>query len=172
MSLALATVEASEFDDLYTHITAHFLPYRNLHMREVCQRSGRRQLRYLHAMFAVRSARPEIEGVISGPEVFWHYKLVRLDSQTQLNVLDERGPDRELDRIERRFTREIMARVSLERETQTHYPKRTPGEFYLRRQRPGSAASHRHCALAVASGTLAPEFVSKLAAWDLELLRP
>lgn len=170
MSLALVSVSRTDFDVISHHLVSHKPRYRNLHLREARRRNNVRDLRYLHAMHLTSPL--EIEGMISGPGVSWHYRLVRGVSRTQLHVLREHGTSRDLERIGRRFLREIMARIQLEREPGPHYPKRTPGQFYLKRRIPGTPATHRNCGQAVAAGVLDQAFVDVLDSWNLELLRP
>jgi hypothetical protein len=172
MSLALVAIPPFDFDLIYQHLVSHNHRYRNMHLREACQRNKARDLRYLHAIYANQGPTPEIEGMISGPGVFWHYKLARSSSRTQLNVLSQRGSPKALARIERRFLREIIARMRHEQSGVVHYPSRTAGQFYLRRSIPGMLPTHQSCVIAVSAGVLDPMFVSRLSAWNLELLHP
>jgi hypothetical protein len=172
MSLALVSVSRSDFNFIYSHLLTRDPRYRNMHLREACQRNNLRDLRYLHAMHANASALPEIEGMISGPGVFWHYKLLAVGSATQLNVLSERGSSKALARMQRTFLSEVFARVQLEQSGVVHHPVRTPGQFYLRRSIPGMPATHPTCRLAVTAGALDNEFASRLAVWQLEVLHP
>jgi hypothetical protein len=142
-----------------------------MHLREARQRRGKRDLRYLHAMYALPD-RKEIEGVMSGPGVYWHYRLIQTRYGTQLNVLHEHGSPKDLERIGARFLIEVLRRVRMEQSGAQHHPVRTAGQFYLKRRLPGMAATHRTCQRAIASGVLEKAFVSKLSAWDLELLCP
>lgn len=88
MSLASVTVQPDDFDLVYEHLIAHKPKYRNMHMRQICHRNKVRMLRYLHAMCANGS--PEsIDGMISGPGVFWRYQLLRAHGHAQINVLRE-----------------------------------------------------------------------------------
>lgn len=172
MSLALVTVASSDFELVHDHLSSHKPPYRNMHMREACQRDGRRDLRYLHAMYAPPGAQKIVEGMISGPEVLWHYRLLQTKSRTQLNVLREQGSPQARNRIRRRFLVEILNRIDDERAAGNHHPTRTHGQFYLRRKVPGMPASHPKCQQAVAEGMLAQLFVSRLSDWGFELLHP
>ena len=172
MSLALVTVSTTDFDVIHQHLLSHNPRYSNMHMREACQRNGKRDLRYLHAMRIAPRASNVIEGMISGPCVYWRYQLVRTRSRTQLNVLSDRGAPKARARLARRFMTEIMRRIAQERAGSTHHPRRTPGQFYLRRSQFGSQASHPNCRQAVTAGVLDSAFVSQLASWDLQLLRP
>jgi hypothetical protein len=171
MSLALVALSPTDFQTIYDHLTTHKPPYRNMHLREACQRNGKRDLRYLHAMHANRGA-PEIEGMVSGPGVFWHYKIVNARIRTQLNVLVETASPKAKARMLRRFLAEINGRIQQETAGSQYFPTRTPGQLYLRRKRPGTSATHPHCTQAVAQQVLDGRFVSSLAAWELELLRP
>jgi hypothetical protein len=172
MSLALVTLQPSDFDLIYYHLLSYKPPYRNMHLREACQRNNKRDLRYLHGMYAKPGASREIEGMISGPGVLWHYKLIGTKWRTQLNVLLEQGTPKALARIRTRFLSEIMTRIDEEQSGSLYFPSRTPGQFYLRRRIPGIAVSHRTCARAVAAGVLDRRFVSQLAQWNFELLCP
>ena len=89
-----------------------------------------------------------------------------------MNVLTERGAPKDLARMQKRFLKEIVARIRQEQQGSQHYPTRTPNQFYLRRRQPGMPATHRNCQLALAAGVLDPTFVSNLSGWNLELLRP
>lgn len=172
MSLAIVSVATTDFDLIHQHLMTHKPPYQNMHLRQARIRSKKRVLRYLHAMYASSGQRREIEGIVSGPEIFCHYKLIRTGTRTQLNVLAEQGLPAELTRIQAQFLKEILERVRVEKVDNVYFPSRLPGQYYLRRSRHGSPVSHRHCQRAVATHTLAPAFVSNLVAWDLELLCP
>ena len=171
MSLALLRVQVSDFDAIFDHLTSR-PRYENMHLREACQRNNQRDLRYLHAMRANGNGAPEIEGMISGPGVFWHYKLTKSKGRTQLNVLSQRGSPAALARMQRRFLVEIVARIKQEQSGEVHHPSLTSGQFYLRRANPGMPANHRNCVDAVSDGVLDQRFVSRLAAWNLQLLHP
>jgi predicted transcriptional regulator len=171
MKLALVEVTHSDFEQIYDHLASHKPHYRNMHMREACQRKRKRELRYLHAMYALPTGR-EIDGMISGPGIFWHYKLIGTGARTRIRVFGERGSPKDLARIGRHFVKRILARIELEREDAKRHPKRKAGQFYLRRCQPGMPDTHRNCRRAVTSGALDPRFVSQLESWDLELLCP
>ena len=173
MSLALVEVSSSDFEFIHRHLVSYDPRYRNMHLRAAHVRNKKRELLYLHAMYAPQAQQPEIDGMISGPSAFWHYKLVQsARGQTQLNVISERGTPKALARIQRRFLKEILARARFEQTRTVHYPKRLPGQFYLRRSLPGMPANHRSCVAAVTAGILDRRFVSQLDPWNLELLRP
>ena len=171
MSLALVSINQSSFEQLYDHLITHKPPYRNLHLREACQRGGKRVLKYLHAMQASRES-PEIEGMICGPGIYWHYSIVRTRNRTQLKVYVEQASRPEKTRMLKRFLAEITKRVQQEKSGNHFHPKRIPGQYYLRRRRSGTHVSHPHCVQAIAQGVLDARFVSKLSLWDLELLCP
>jgi len=171
MSLALVTVETHEFDLIYQHLLSHNPKCRNMHMREACQRNGKRTLRYLHAMYAPDSAKKQIEGMISGPEVFWHYRLVRLRSRTQIELLDSEAADTKAKRrILSRFLKEILNRMHDEESGPHAFPKLSRGQYYLRRKAGGIAPNHLNCISAVRERVLAPAFVSQLEPWNFALL--
>lgn len=172
MSLAHVRVTTDEFDRLYGHLASHKPKHRNMHLREACERDGQRDLRYLHCIYAHLGSTQVVEGVISGPGLLWHYQLIRSRARTQLNLLEENAPRRALQRIGRRFLPEILNRIDTEQSGEIHFPKRKPGQFYLRRWIPGTSVTHRHCQRAVDAGVLAPLFLSKLSAWNFELLAP
>lgn len=173
MSLAQTAVAPADFDLIYEHVTTHKVPYTNMHMRQARKRNGSRVLRYLHAVYAPPpTGRPRIDGMISGPDVFWQYQLIRTRTRTQLNLLAESAPQNELERIQRRFLSEIMSRISQERSGTIHHPRRLAGQYYLRRARPGTSPSHPHCQEAVRHAVLDARFVSTLESWDLQLLHP
>jgi hypothetical protein len=171
MSLALVTIEPSDFDLIHGHIISHKPPHRNMHMREACQRQGERDLRYLHAMFAP-PGKKIVEGMISGPGLLWVYRIVQTKSRTQLDVLREPQDLKARERIGRRFLTEIRKRIQDEKTGDLFPPRRTPGQYYLKRNRRGTPATHPNCRRAVDEEVLAPLFVSRLEAWGFELLRP
>jgi hypothetical protein len=170
MSLAFVVIPITEFEVLLNHLVFYAPPYRCMHLREARQRNSRRQLRYLHTLYATTLG--EVEGMISGPDIFCHYRLRLVGSRTQVNLLAERGTPFELDRIARRYVIEVSRRIAAEQSDETHYPTRLPGQFYLRRRLPGMADSHANCLRAVAERVLDQQFVSQLAFWGLELLCP
>jgi hypothetical protein len=168
LSLAKVLVPVSDFEVIHDHVLNHYPQYRNMHLREHCQRDGERDLLYLHAMRAVPGSSKKLEGMISGPGLYWHYVL----TQKQITVLHEPTSEKARKRIEKYFLTEILERVALERSGEKHYPKRKKGQFYLKRGAVGTPATHRHCVSAVATGALDRRFVSVLQLWNLELLCP
>jgi hypothetical protein len=119
------------------------------------------------------AANGEIHGMISGPGVFWHYRVTATSAQTQVHVLTPpRSSAREAVRLQNRFLRDVLDRVHQEQSDDVRYPKRVDGEFYLLRQSPGMHVSHRHCQAAITTGALDRRFVEQIQAWNLALLRP
>ena len=172
MSLAKVTIPSLTFAQLLGHLLSKPL-YRNMHMREPRQRNGKRELRYLHAMHASVERPEEIDGMISGPDVYWHYKLKKTSSGVQPNVLHERGSAKDIARMGERFLREIVARMRQEQAgTQDGFPRRKAGQFYLRRRAPGMSSTHPSCSRATGAGVLDRRFVSMLEVWNFELLCP
>ena len=171
MSLALVTVPISDFDVIHDHVATYYPQHRNMHLREAHYSNKKRVLLYLHALHAKRGAR-QIEGMISGPGLFWHYVLSGSKSRTQLTVIHEPSDLKARKRIQQQFLAEILERVALEKKGEKHFPKRKKGQFYLRRWAPGSPATHRHCVSAVSSKVLDQRFVAVLEDWNLELLCP
>lgn len=172
MSLAAVRIDQSEFDRIYDHLVSYNPRYRTMHLRQARYRNNKRELRYLHAMHAPPGTVGQIEGMISGPGVFWHYRIVKNRFRTQLNVFSERGSEKDVTRIGDRFLHEVLERIDLEQGDVDHPVSRLPGQFYLRRKLGGAQPSHPHCQLAVAKKVLDPKFVSILEPWDLELLCP
>lgn len=170
MGLALVQVPLSAFQQVHDHLTMFMPQHRNMHLRQTRQIGGQRVLRYLHALYARQTA---IEGMISGPSVFWHYNVRLVGGRTQMQVLAQQSPAQDDARLERRFLPEILARMSEERaRTQNNFSNYSQGEFYLRRSLPGIAASHQHCRNAVSNGVLDQRFVSQLHPWNFFLLNP
>lgn len=172
MGLAAAIITLSEFHQIQGHLATHKPPYRTMHLRETRQRNRKRVLRYLHAMHTPVVSPNTVEGMISGPGVFWHYQLVGSRTRTQLNVLVEQGPADQLARIGDRFLPEILDRIAEEQAAAHPYPRYLAGQFYLRRKRGGAPLTHPACQHALKQGALDLRFVGRLAAWDLELLWP
>lgn len=169
MSLALVRFSASDFQVIHHHLTSHKPGYRNMHLRKWCVRNGHRGLRYLHAMYANSST--EIEGMISGPNIFCHYKLISVSGRTQINVVTEQCLPAEKRRFQRYFLTDILRRIREERAmTGNVRPRYARGQYYLRRQRTGMSASHSFCRTAVATGSLHQLFVAQLQPWRLGLL--
>ena len=171
MSLTAVKVTADEFGEIFAHLTSHNPKYRCMHMREPRTVDGERALRYLHIMCAISEQPQIIEGLISGPGVFWHYKLLRTRTGTQLNVLAERGEERARKRIAKRFVAEILRRIGTEKEKPTFRPDYKKGEYYVQRRLPGSLTSDRDCKRAVEDEVVDPLFVSRLSLWGLKLWR-
>lgn len=171
MSLALVQISVPVFQEIRDHLVSHYPNYRNMHLREARYRNKKRVLHYLHALHAPRSGL-DVEGMISGPDVFWHYQMSMASrTEVHLRVLSRRSSAPSDARIYRHFLPEIVERIQQEKAGSQHHPKLTPGQFYLRRG-PGMSAAHPNCRAAVASGELDQRFVSQLHAWDLWLLRP
>jgi len=169
MSLALVRFSASDFQLIHNHLTSHKPGYRNMHLRKSCARNGHRALRFLHAMHANSST--EVEGMISGPNIFCHYKLISIGGRTQINVLTEQCLPAEKRRFQRYFLSDILRRIREERAmTGNVRPRYARGQYYLHRQRTGMPASHSFCRAAVSNGALHQSFVAQLQPWQLALL--
>jgi hypothetical protein len=170
MSLALVQVSVPVFHEIRDHLESHYPRHRNMHLREACYRNKKRVLHYLHALYAPVD-KPHVEGMISGPDVFWHYRMFMASrTQIHLQVLSPRSTPYEDDRIYRCFLPEVLTRIHEEKTGPKRFPKPLPGQFYLRRSLPGMPMDHRHCRLAVSTRTLDQPFVSQLASWNLRLL--
>lgn len=171
MSLAAVRIEHSDADRIFHHLRHGSHASRghaNMHLREACTRGKIRDLRYLHVMRLLDDSNGErIEGAISGPGIYWRYQLDR----TQLAVLADKAPDQERERIQKRFLLEIMHRIAQEQEGTTFPPRRTRGQFYLRRHHIGSMPTHPSCVEATSLGVLDPQFVQALAGWGFVLWR-
>lgn len=167
MSLAQVQMSTTEFQSLHGHLTSK--PHRNMHAREARTQNGHRTLLALHAMYATTPS--EIEGMISGPGIFWHYKLTLGGGQTQMRVFAHTPAD--AARVQRRFLPVILGRAREEQtRTQQPFSNMLPGEFYLRRHLGGMPSSHQNCRNAVAAGALDQRFVSQLQAWNLMVVNP
>jgi len=174
MGLASVVISAADFNEFYNYLTTQERGYRNMHMRKPRQVKGKRVLRYLHAMYAMKGSPKQIEGMISGPGgILLHYKMV--EGFEQLDVLDEDGDQKEIDSITRTLLAEIKKRLGDERKyrlaDRQYEPKRTSGQYYLKRRKGGIKASHPTCQDAMASSVLDQRFIAKLAPWDLLLFR-
>jgi hypothetical protein len=174
MGLALVQVPFTDFQDINDHLRTYMPRYQNMHLRQARQRNKRRVLRYLHAMYAPNAQ--QIDGMISGPGVYWSYNLFAAAGRTRIRVLANQASPADERRMERSFLQEVLRRVQEEQNfaqsPQRFAPRRLPGEFYLRRAQPGMSATHAHCVAATSSGALDPRFVSQLRGWNLELLHP
>lgn len=171
MTLANVKMSGSDFSMIYRHISG--TKYSNMHLRQTKQSGGKRVLRYLHAMCASRTA-PEIEGMISGPNVFWHYKLIQAGvGLTQVQVLSHQSTPRDAARLQKRFVKDILDRVAVEQALNIRWKiKRISGQLYLRRSNVGMVASDPLCVSAVLAGRLSQSFVNKLAPWNFRLHVP
>lgn len=171
MGLARVALPTSDFDVIHDHLSTHRSNYLNMHLRETCQRNRVRDLRYLHALRVVAGQQREIEGMISGPGVFWHYKLIRTRMRTQINVFAEVGSSKELTRIEARFLPEIMKRVRQEQTPGPLYTNYSAGQYYLKRRASGMAATHSTCRAAVDLGVVDQRLVATLVPWKFALVK-
>ncbi len=170
MSLALVQISTTDFQSVHGHLTT-FTPHQNMHVRDFRLQSGCRVLRSLHGMFATTST--EIEGMISGPSVFWHYRLRLVRGRTtQLDVLDQQCSAADATRVQRRFLQDILARVQEERARLPgpQFSNLSTGQLYLRRYSGGMLSSHPNCQNAVSNGVLDPQFVAQLQPWNLRLV--
>jgi len=120
VSLALVTVPLSDFDVIHDHVATYYPQHRNMHLREAHYSNKKRVLLYLHALHAKRGAR-QIEGMISGPGLFWQYVLTGSKSRTQLTVIHEPSDLKARTRIQQQFLAEILERVALEKKGEKHF---------------------------------------------------
>jgi hypothetical protein len=172
MSLVQVEISTDDFDLVYNHLVHHMPAHRNMHMRQMRSKNKKRVIRYLHAMRAQKGSSGVIDGMISGPEVFWRYQINRGLRRPQITVFDEDAPPKERDRILRQFLKEILHRVYDEQSGPPVRTTRLAGQYYLRRKNPGMDSSHRNCISAVNAGVLSQTFVSQLESWNFELLHP
>jgi hypothetical protein len=175
MSLALVQLPISDFDQIYDHVSTH-TRHRNMHLREARtyqrQRVRYRVLDFLHALYAPAATR-EIVGMITGRNLFWHYRLRPAASMhyAQVQVLTPaRSSPQDAVRLQNRFHADLLGRVQQELSGASGYPNYLPGQFYLRRRSPGMPVAHPHCQAAIASGELDQRFVAQLHSWNLELI--
>jgi hypothetical protein len=169
MSAALVIISESEFDEMFDHMTSHKSGYRNMHLRAVRTPKTGRELRYLHAMYALRGTPKQIEGMISGPNVFVHYKIARRANQlAQMVVIAATGDQRERDKIWETFSEKVLSRARAE--PNEFGPTYLKGQYYLRRHRGGMPATHETCRQAIKSGVLHPKFVAQLQPWEFHLI--
>ncbi len=175
MSLAAVKVQPTEWDIIYNHVLGFMPQYQNMHLREARTVKGKRTLRYLHAMIA-NPNKQEIEGKISGPDIYCHYKLFKnKNGVIQMNILAEQGTAKEVKRLGDRFLGEILNRVDEEQNrpaVMTFGPRRTPGEYYLKRSDPGMTFNHPNCQSASNASVLDDPFLQSLAPWKFELIHP
>ena len=161
---------------IYTHLATYSTPSRtrhqNMHLRQSRRSKGRpTRLHYLHAMYA--SSANVIDGAISGPSVFWRYRIRLVNGRTHVDLLDRQCSAKEDARLQRQFIKEVMSRLRQEQSGGIHpFPTLTDGEFYLRRRIGGMATTHPTCRRAVSLGVLDIRFVSQLQSWNLMLLCP
>jgi hypothetical protein len=175
MGLADVSISVTDFQLIVAHLATYRTPsgalHRNMHMRQPKPKIRPATLRYLHAMCASRTN--EIDGAISGPDVFWLYRIRMTNGRTQVDVLDRKCSAKEDTEIQGRFLKEVMGRVRQEQTGASHpYSNLIDGEFYLRRCMGGISPDHSRCARAVSEGTLHPRFVAQLEGWNLTLLCP
>ena len=175
MGLEDVSISVSDFQLIFAHLATYRTPsgalHRNMHMRQPKPKIRPATLHHLHAMFASRAN--EIDGAISGPGVFWLYRIRMANGRTQVDLLDRRCSAEEDLRIQGRFLKEVLGRVRQEQARVSHpYSNLIDGEFYLRRRMGGIPASHPKCDRAVSEGALHPRFVTQLQTWNLELLCP
>nr|HMR07271.1 hypothetical protein [Polyangiaceae bacterium] len=113
MNLPLPTFEPLDYEVIHEHLVSYKPPFRNMHLREACQRNKKRVLRQLHAIFAVPGS-AMIEGMISGPEVLFRYQITATGRHTQFSFIAGRGTAQVLSRIAERLRDNIMARIRME----------------------------------------------------------
>jgi hypothetical protein len=168
MNLAVLKISTATFDRVCDHLFTYRREYGNMHLRDTRIVNGKRTMRYLHMIRA--ASRDLIEGIVSGSKIFCKYQIQRLaNGSIQVNVLSELGDEAEIERFAKRFLKDILDRVALEQEDQRWFPKRSPGEFYLRRGMPGTPISHRTSQLALKNRVLHRPFLELVAAWKFEL---
>ena len=166
MGLAHARVSVADFHTIHDHLVSHMPDHRNMHLRKARTRKRTKNLRFLHAMYAPQAANV-IDGMISGPGIFWSYQLSVANATTQIQVFAQVSSSQEDDGLEETFLHDILARVREEQAmalavaqgTKRFPPNYLPGRFYLRRALPGMAATHPRCQAALAAYVLSPPFV-------------
>jgi hypothetical protein len=168
MGLANVQFSLPHFERLHSHLTTHNERCRNMHLRATVPKSKPAQMLHLHAVYASGDA--QISGMISGYGVFCEYQLLLVRGQPQMRAPTEEGDAQEIERIQRRFFREMMRRVDLEQTSDLdHKINRTEGQLYLRRQHGGMSPDHELCVDVIESGALDRRFVAQLAPWNLAL---
>jgi hypothetical protein len=163
-------IEVSEFDKIYNHLSRFKPPYKNMHLRESCQRKNKRELRYLHAMFADKGL---IYGIISGLGVYVDYYLQNNNGVIQFNVLEIESDDKNIHRLNSKLLSEILARIDQEIELadKDSYSRTSPGVLYLRRSQDAFSPTHPYCIEAVKKGLLHQPFVERISTWGFRLVK-
>ncbi len=162
MSLALANVTQSNFDVVHGHLLSRAPRYRNMPSAPgVHPRRRARPALSTRYVRAARASRPRDRGDDLPVQRFsGTTSSSRFRGRVQLNLLFEETTPRALRRLGRRFIPEDHAPVSRKsRATICHHPRRTAGQYYLRRNVGGMQASHPTCARAVTDRVLDQRFV-------------
>lgn len=173
MGLAQVAIPMSDFDVVYEHISSYAPTsklYGNMHLRMNRTQNKVARLRYLHAMRVRPTAEKAIEGMICGPGLLWSYEILPGRTRARLLVSIDEADDKERDRIEKQFLKEILDRVASEQGGEHPLPTLTPGHLYLRRSDPPMAITHPTCTSAIASKTLDRRFLSQILPWGFRLI--
>ncbi len=174
MGLAEVELSMSDFEVVYDHISS-YAPgtkrYGNMHLRQNRQRKNEIVLRYLHAMRVVPGATKALHGMICGPGLLWAYEIHPGRRKARLLVTIDEADDKERERIERRFTNEILKRVKEEQGGEHPPPALRPGHLYLRRSDPPMSLAHSTCREALSAKVLDRRFLSQILPWGFRLIR-
>ena len=171
MSQLARKLKLSEFNDLFTHIQTYKPDYQNMHLRETCQRDGKRCLRYLHLIHTKENKINVLEGVVSGRNINVYYEIHRGQKRVSIRFLKFLGTNQEKTRFQKNFVKELLRRMDYEKNSiEVHYPKRSKRRFYVRRGIPGTPFKSNKCQEALTSGELSGFFLRKLHLWNFQLI--
>jgi len=173
MGLAETEIPMSDFNVVYEHISSYAPTarmYGNMHLRQTRQQKKVTVLRYLHAMRVRPTSEKAIEGMISGPGLLLAYEILPARTRARLLVSIDEANEKESERIERQFLKEILNRVTDEQGTEHPPPSLTPGHLYLRRCAPPMSITHPTCRYAIESQMLDSRFLLGILPWGFRLI--
>jgi len=173
MGLAQVAITMSDFDFVYEHISSYAPTskiYGNMHLRRNRTQKKVARLRYLHAMRVRPTPEKAIDGMICGPGLLWSYEILPARTRARLLVSIDEADDKERDRIEQQFLKEVLDRIKSEQGGEHPLPTLTPGHLYLRRSEPGMSITHPTCTSAIASKTLDHRFLSQILPWGFRVI--
>jgi uncharacterized protein (UPF0212 family) len=155
----LAYLNDEECELVYSYVTEN--AYQNMHTRGIRQINKKRTMKHLNAM--------KLEGggltcYLCGPGIEIVYKVNRRGAVT---ITDSTLTVDKAYEYLKKVKKDVVQRARAG--DGTYNPKRTPGEYYLKRahrDRPGESAGS-----AVLSGQLTSNFVNTVYRWGFEVMR-
>lgn len=172
-------LEPDDFDFLVDHLSTYMPQYGCMHERVPKQISriddeGKRRTRNVlkYMILLHKKDKDTLEGVVSGPGIDIEYVISRAPV-IEVRLIRAKADSKTKQAVIGRLVGRLKDKAKRERNYSGNFPvKRLPGQYYVKRGKPGTPSMAAKCQQAEASGDLSAGFLAKLEPWNFQLIFP